>query len=176
MNGFEAGLRKVIPATLIYVRSSDDRVLMLHRLGGSGGGKPGDYHSGKWNGLGGKLELDESCWAAARRELREESSLDLSEESFRLLGTLQFPNFKAQKNEDWMVFVFVARIARPAAEIALGSCEEGALAWVPATDLLSLNLWPGDRHFIPFVVGEQPFAGTIWYRGQDVEKWEVRAG
>jgi 8-oxo-dGTP diphosphatase len=171
MNPFESGTRKVIPAVLIYVKSADDRVLMIHRLGGEGGGKPGDYHVGKWNGLGGKLELDESPLEAARRELREESGLDLADEAFVPIGTLQFPNFKVHKNEDWLVFVLVAHVGKPSSQIRLGECAEGALHWVPSQDIGSLNLWAGDRHFISYVRSEKKFFGTIWYRGQEVERF-----
>jgi hypothetical protein len=40
-------------------------------------------------------------------------------------------------------------------------------------DLLKLNLWPGDRHFIPFVLEGKPFSGAIWYDGQVVAKVEI---
>jgi len=174
LNAYESGLRKVIPAVLIYVRSADDRVLMIHRLGGVGGqGKPGDYHAGKWNGMGGKLEPDESPWQGARRELKEETGLDLSESDFKLLGTLQFPNFKAHQSEDWLCFVFTARVPQDSTRIALSPCDEGALHWVPALDLLSLNLWAGDRHFIPYVIDEKPFVGMIRYQGQDVTEYRI---
>jgi len=40
-------------ATLCYViDSSQNKTLMLHRVK-----KENDYHEGKWNGQGGKLEL-----------------------------------------------------------------------------------------------------------------------
>ena len=41
--------------------------------------RPDDDHFGKYNGLGGKLELDESVVEGARRELREEASVELDE-------------------------------------------------------------------------------------------------
>ena len=169
MNAYEAGTRKAIPAVLVYVRC-DDRVLMVHR---NAPDRPNDYHAGKWNGLGGKCEPDESFVEAARREVREESGLDLPQASFRTLGVLQFPSFKAHKNEDWLVFVLAAEVgsdvmARPV------SGPEGDLHWVPVKDLLSLNLWPGDKHFLPFVAQDRPFTGTIWYRGPEVVRHEVR--
>ncbi len=174
-NPFETGQRKVIPAVLVYLKSADHQVLMIHRVDAQGQGRPDDYHSGRWNGLGGKLELDESPLEAARRELREESGLDLPESSFRPLGTLQFPNFKPHKNEDWHVSVLLARVggrAHPLPQPAANA--EGQLQWVPVKKLLELNLWPGDRHFIPFVGNEQPFMGTIWYQGSEVLRhWMV---
>ena len=55
MNPFESGARKVIPAVLVYVKSADDQVLMIHRMDGAGASSAADYHAGKWNGLGENL-------------------------------------------------------------------------------------------------------------------------
>lgn len=165
MNAFEQGRRKSIPATLIYGRCGD-HFLMVHR--DRPGGRDGDYHSGKWNGLGGKCEPDESPLDAARREFHEESGIELPKESFRALGVLTFPNFKAHKDEDWICFVFLADIPESWLAREL-KCPEGALHWVSAKDIAGLNLWPGDRYFIQKVVDGKPFVGTIWYEGQDVK-------
>jgi 8-oxo-dGTP diphosphatase len=170
MNAYESGARKAIPAVLVYVRAGD-RVLMVHR---NAPDRPNDHHAGKWNGLGGKCEPDESFAEAARREVREESGLDLPAASFRTLGFLQFPHFKAHKHEDWLVTVFMASVGEDVAARAL-SGPEGDLHWIPVGELAALNLWPGDRHFLPFVAQDRPFAGTIWYRGPEVVRHEVRA-
>lgn len=164
MNDFESGARKVIPAVLVYARQGD-RVLMIHR-----NGRPDDFHSGKWNGLGGKCESDESPLEAARREFHEESGLRLPEEAFRCLGVLQFPNFKPAKSEDWVVFVFTARLEESFEPAAAKKGGEGSVHWVRIDDLARLPLWAGDRHFIPNVVAETPFVGTIWYRGEEVSR------
>lgn len=164
-NPFESGARKVIPAVLVYARMGD-QFLMIHR----GGEKKGDYHLGKWNGLGGKLEADESPLEGARRELREESGLDLEAGRFRALGALQFPNFKAHKNEDWMVFLFKAEVRRDEVPKVLEGCAEGTLHWIPIQEILNLNLWAGDRLFIPSVLAGRPVIGTIWYEGQSVSR------
>lgn len=168
-NAFETGERKLIPAVLVYVRRGDECVLMIHR---NARGAALDYHSGKWNGLGGKSDPDESALETARREVREESGLDLPESAFRALGVLHFPNFKAKKSEDWIVTVFVADLASDlVSDLALvRSGMEGELHWIPERDLLSLNLWAGDRHFIPSVVAREPFIGTIWYQGERVTR------
>ena len=167
-NAFETGARKCIPAVLLYARAGG-RILMIHR----NADRPGDYHSGKWNGLGGKLEPDESPAQAARREFHEEAGVDPGEGRFRALGTLTFPNFKAHKSEDWLVFVFVADLSAEEAAKVQARGDEGELHWVPEGDLLSLNLWPGDRHFIPRVLARTPFQGTIWYAGAEVLRAEI---
>jgi len=159
-NPFESGARKAIPAVLVYARF-ERRVLMVHR-----NGRPGDYHSGKWNGLGGKLEPGESPRQAAHREFREETGVEVPE------GSLTFPNFKPHKNEDWLVYVFVADLPAECAHAIGTRNAEGELHWVPADELARLNLWPGDRHFIGFVERDEPFMGTIWYEGERViNRW-----
>lgn len=164
-NAFESGLRKLIPAVLIYVKNDREEVLMLHR-----NARPGDHHLGKWNGLGGKLEADESPVEAASRELEEEAGLRLRPSEFRTLGTLQFPNFKASKSEDWLVFVLTARI-RGEAALEGKRVDEGELHWVAPGRLLELNLWEGDKHFIPYVLGEKPFVGSFWYEGRALKRY-----
>ena len=166
-NDYESGLRKVIPAVLIYAER-DEQWLMLHRMGSDTSSNLNDYHFGKWNGLGGKLEVNESPLDAAIREFHEEAGLKLSATHFKPLGTLQFPNFKAHKQEDWVVFVFTVDV--PPEKDPKDECAEGKLSWVPKNKVLDLNLWEGDRHFIPFVLRRKPFMGTIWYHERQVSK------
>lgn len=177
-NPFESGTRKAIPAVLIYARDPQGRVLMLHRISRDASGAPteraGDYHAGKWNGLGGKAELDESPQETARREFAEEAGVELGLERFRALGSLTFPNFKAHKSEDWIVWVFDLDLTEAEASDILKRGAEGELHWIPAGELLALNLWPGDRHFIPHVVDRRPFVGTIWYDGPRVTRHWVQ--
>jgi hypothetical protein len=67
-----------------------------------------------------------------------------------------------------MVFVFTVELTTEECSQVIARNPEGELHWVPAHELLFLNLWPGDRHFIPLVVEQKPFMGTIWYQGQEV--------
>ena len=171
MNEYESGTRKNIPAVLMYARHGD-RILMIHRDAAERANT--DYHSGKWNGLGGKQEAGESAFEAASREFAEEAGVMLPSTKFEALGVLQFPNFKSHKNEDWTVFVFTAELSPSEAGGIQATSDEGSLHWIPAKDLLKLNLWPGDRYFIPFVVDQTPFVGTIWYQGSEVIRQDVR--
>ncbi len=137
-------------ATLCYVRSGG-RTLMLHR-----NKKPGDVHKGKWNGLGGKLEAGESPDECVVREVREEAGLELSDPCLR--GVLTFPAFA--KGEDWIVFVYTATsfTGEP------GDCPEGTLEWVADAKVPELNLWEGDRLFLPWLDGPRFFSAKFVYR------------
>ncbi len=72
---------EAVLATLGYVLSPDRReVLMIRREG-----QPDDFHLGKYNGLGGKLEPDEDVCAGMRREIREEAGIECAR--LELAGT-----------------------------------------------------------------------------------------
>ncbi len=165
-----------IVGTLAYLWDRDtDRVLLIRR-----NARPDDDHLGKVNGLGGKVEPDESVVAGLRRELREEAEVDLTD--LRLRGTITWTNF-GPRREEWLGFVFLATAwtgTPPRAN------EEGTLEWVRRTDLLAacdpsdvdaagrLPLWAGDRHFIPLVFDDEPraFHGTMPYDGDEPLSWD----
>lgn len=168
----------MIPAVLIYARRPsvqsngathtdvEDEVLMIYRSSAN------DFHGGKYNGLGGKAEADESMQETAAREFHEEAGISLAPERFHALGQLHFPNFKPHKNEDWMVTVF--EVLLPLG-VEPAHCEnrEGRLEWVSISKIASLNLWEGDRHFLPLVFARKPFHGTFWYREGKLARFEL---
>lgn len=133
---------------------------MIHR---DSPDRPGDFHAGKWNGLGGKSELDESYPETAAREFQEEAGIQIPIERFRFLGLLQFPNFKPKKNEDWTVGVFTVELSEIEHEKVAPKNAEGSLHWIEAHKIAELNLWEADREFIPYVIENRPFFGCTWY-------------
>ena len=152
-----------IIGTLGYVLSPDGtRVLLIHR-----NARPDDAHLGKYNGLGGKMQSDEDVVSCMRREIREEAGIECTE--LRLRGTISWPGF-GPKGEDWLGFVFV--IDRFTGT-PLERNPEGELSWVPVKDILSLNLWDGDRHFLPLVFDADPraFHGVMPYAGGRALSW-----
>lgn len=127
--------------TLGFVMSPDGReVLMVHRIARSD-----DEQLGKWNGLGGKLELAEDVWTGMARELREEANIEVV--SMRLRGTVSWPGFHADGSAV-LGFVFVVDEWR--GEIPDRS-PDGPLVWQPIERLVDLPMWPGDRYFLPHV-------------------------
>lgn len=136
-------------ATLLYVQK-DDKTLMLYR-----NKRENDYHKGKWNGLGGKFELGESPEECAIRELKEESGLIAKK--VILKGHITFPMFDGK--DDWYVFVFTI----PEFEGELIDCNEGQLEWIPNDELVKLNLWEGDKHFINWLFQDKFFSSKFNY-------------
>lgn len=165
-NGFESGLQKVIPAVLLYA-FHQNQVLMIQKK---------DH----WNGLGGKLELQgplrrESLLDAAIREFLEEAQVPTHPQQWRWLGQLWFPDFKAEKKQDWAVTVFWTELSNEQAQrIPVGvQSPEGILRWIHPSQLAELPLWEGDRHFLSFVLRREPFFGTLHYSQGKCTHYEI---
>jgi len=139
-------------ATLCYVFDKKrNSTLMIHRVK-----KTNDYHQGKWNGLGGKFEFGESPEDCAKREIEEESGLIVK--TLKLKGFITFPLFDG--NEDWYVFLFTSD------EFAgeLIDSAEGNLEWIPNDKLTTINLWEGDKVFIPWLFEDNFFSAKFIYK------------
>ena len=152
-----------IAATLGYVLSADGkRVLLVHR-----NARPDDQHLGKYNGLGGKMELNEDIAECMRREIAEEAGIECT--SMQLRGTINWPGFGKQ-GEDWLGFIFL--IDGFTGE-AWSENEEGTLEWVPLESMYDLPMWEGDRHFLPLVFDQdpRPFHGVMPYKDGRMQSW-----
>lgn len=153
-----------ILATLGYVLSPDrSKVLLIHR-----NARANDLHLGKYNGLGGKLEVDEDVADCMRREIREEAGIECLD--MQLRGTISWPGF-GKDGEDWFGFVF---LIERFSGTPLTSNEEGSLEWVALERIFEVPLWEGDVHFLPLVFDADPrgFHGVMPYRDGRLQSWK----
>ncbi|MBZ0183978.1 MAG: 8-oxo-dGTP diphosphatase [Melioribacteraceae bacterium] len=146
-------------ATLCYV-TKENKTLMLYR-----NKKQNDYHEGKWNGLGGKFEIGETPEECAVREIKEEAGLTVK--SMKLKGFITFPLFDGK--EDWYVFLFVI----DKFDGDLIDSPEGKLEWIDNNKLLELNLWDGDKIFIPWLFQEKFFSAKFNYERGEYKDYTV---
>ena len=152
-----------ILATLGYVLSPDGgSVLMIHR-----NTRSDDLHYGKFNGLGGKVDVDEDVVSGMLREIREEAGIEVEELTLR--GTISWPGFGKQ-GEPWFAFIF--RIDRWSGTLLPGN-HEGALEWVPLDALMQINIWESDRNWLPMVFDRSPrtFHGIMPYEQGRMLSW-----
>ncbi len=147
-------------ATLCYVMQND-KTLMIHRIK-----KKNDMHKGKWNGLGGKFESGETPEECVIREVKEESGLLIRNP--KLHGFITFPLFDGKK--DWYVFIFTAKEF----EGHLIESNEGILEWIPNNKLLELNLWEGDKIFIPWLFQDKFFSARFVYENGTFKNYDVK--
>ena len=146
-------------ATLCYI-IDNNKTLMIYR-----NKKENDYHEGKWNGLGGKFELGESPEDCAIREMKEETGLDIKNPVMK--GFITFPNFDGV--DDWYVFIFVIKEF----EGELIDSPEGHLEWIENNKLSELNLWEGDKVFLPWLFQEKFFSAKFNYKNGKFVDYEV---
>ena len=128
--------------TLCYAENGG-RWLMMHRTK-----KDADENAGKWIGLGGHLQEDETPEECVRREVREEAGLELRDLRLRGILTFILPDWG---NE--LTFLYTAK----AEDLPLPECAEGVLQWVPMDRVMDLPLWEGDRVFLPLLQSGSPF-------------------
>jgi 8-oxo-dGTP diphosphatase len=151
-NENKTSVERPILATLVYL-VRDRETLMIHRAT-----RPGDWHSGKYNGLGGKLRPGETPLKGAIREVQEECGLELKRVRFK--GHLLFPYFDPM-GRDWLVFVYRGEEFTGALQPL---SPEGEAVWISNDQILKLNLWEGDRHFLPHLHDNSIFEGKFLYK------------
>lgn len=153
-----------ILGTLGYILSEDQsKVLMVHRTY-----RDDDHHLGKYNGLGGKMEVGEDVATCMRREIDEEAGIVPTEMTLR--GTINWTNF-GPNGEDWLGFIFLitAYSGKPN-----DSCIEGPLEWIDREKLMDLPMWEGDYLFLPLIFDgdPRPFHGLMPYENGSPKSWD----
>ena len=131
----------MILSTLCYIEKNS-QILLLHRTK-----KSIDPNGGKWIGVGGKLEQNESPDECIIREVYEETGLHIQPQ---LRGIL---TFILPKWENELTFLYTSNNF----EGTLKECNEGQLHWIDKDKVLDLNLWEGDKHFLPKLLESSDF-------------------
>ena len=118
--------------TLCYIEN-DGKVLMLYR-----NKKEVDVNKGKWIGVGGHVEENETIDECLIREVKEETGLNLLE--YTKCGKLTF--YIDNIVEECYLYRGLSFTGD------LITCSEGELKWIPKDEILTLNLWEGDYLFL----------------------------
>ncbi len=141
--------------TLCYIER-DGQYLMLHRIK-----KAHDASQGKWIGVGGKCEENESPDECMLREVREETGLEII--SWRYRGIVTFIS-DIWPCEYMHLFTSDQWIGN------LSDCNEGDLQWIDKQQVFDLQLWTGDRIFLRLIMDDaRPFFSLkLVYRGDDL--------
>ena len=146
--------------TLCYIER-DQCWLMMHRVK-----KEEDENAGKWIGIGGHLEENESPEECIRREALEETGMNLTSLKLRGIITFILPDWG---NE--LTFLYTAQ----SDTTELKECSEGVLKWIPIKNVMDLPLWEGDRIFLPLLqTREDVFSLKLNYEpGGRLSSWTI---
>ena len=127
--------------TLCYI-FKDNKVLMMLR-----NKKKNDINEGKWIGVGGHFEKGEGAKECMLREVKEETGLTVT--SYKERGIVTF----CYKGITEYMHLFTA----DKYEGELLDCDEGELSWIEKENILSLNIWEGDRIFLKLILDEADY-------------------
>ena len=148
------------PMTTHCYLETEDAYLMLHRVS-----KKNDVNKDKWIGVGGHFEEGESPEECLLREVYEETGLTLTSWRFRGIVTFTQEGYGTE---------YMCMYTADGFTGTMKECDEGILEWVPKKELLSLNLWEGDKIFIKLLLEEAPFFSLkLSYKGDELVEAEL---
>lgn len=124
--------------------------------------KKKDINQGKWIGVGGHQEEDESIEECLLREVYEETGLKLL--SYQLCGKLHF------YIDDLYEICYL--YTSSCFEGDLIDCDEGRLEWISKDQILQLNLWEGDPLFLKKLLNQDEyFEMELIYKQDQFIEW-----
>ena len=140
--------------TLCYPERNG-QYLRLHRTK-----KVNDENHDKWIGVGGKFEAGESPEDCMRREVLEETGLQVTKWRYRGIITFVSDEYGTE---------YMHLFTCTEWQGSLCECDEGELAWIDRAKLLELTLWEGDRIFLRLLEEDAPFFSLkLVYRGEQL--------
>lgn len=145
-----------IPRTLCFVFYGDDVLLMkraAHRR----------VFPNRYNGVGGHVERYEDPASGARREILEETGLQVN--SLRLRGVY---NIDAGAETGIVLYIYTAYSTSRALTV---ESDEGTLHWVPRDSVMTLDLVEDLPYILPRILDADdttpPFSAHLSYDDQD---------
>jgi 8-oxo-dGTP diphosphatase len=131
--------------TLLFLRRQGELLLAMKKRG---------FGEGKWNGVGGKLEPGETIEQATARECREE--IGVTPHAMQPAGVIEFfmshdPAFGHRAH----IFTTYAWDSEPV------ETEEMRPQWFAETTIPYDHMWSDDIHWLPLLLANTPFVGTI---------------
>ena len=148
----------MIITTLCYIEAVG-KYLMLHRVAKV---KKDDPNAGKWIGVGGHFEDGESPEECMLREVQEETGL--IPVAWKQRGII---TFVSDQWETEYMHLFTAQLTSEDVARELPECDEGVLAWVDKSAVMTLPLWEGDKVFLKLLDTEETFFSLkLCYQGE----------
>ncbi|MDD5032864.1 MAG: 8-oxo-dGTP diphosphatase [Candidatus Pacebacteria bacterium] len=149
-------------ATLCFLMDGDKILLAKKKRG---------FGVGKWNGVGGKMQEEETIEQAVLREAKEEIGIDSCEDRLEKAGSIKF-YFNGK--EDWNQEVHIYALKKWEGEPQ--ESEEMSPKWFFHHEMPFDEMWADDRHWMPYFLSGKRFEGEFYFTedGSVIEKFDIR--
>ena len=137
--------------TVCFVQTNDQILLGMKKRG---------FGEGKWNGFGGKVQVGESIETAAKREVKEEAGIDVT--NLKKHGVLSF-EFKGVP-EILEMHVFSTRDFQGEPR----ESEEMKPQWFSINEIPFHAMWADDQHWLPHLLVGKKFAGGFFFEEETI--------
>jgi ADP-ribose pyrophosphatase YjhB (NUDIX family) len=139
-------------ATLLFLFKDDHILLAMKKRG---------FGSGKWNGVGGKVETNESISQAAIRECEEEIEVKPIEIIEAAKLSFYFPEDRKSLNQTVTVYTCKNWEGIPA------ETEEMAPKWFNTSDIPYGSMWSDDVVWLPKVIDGEYINADFYFDSHD---------
>lgn len=119
------------------------------------GMKKRGHGEGKWNGFGGKVEEGETIEEATRREMREESGVEVGE--INKLGVVEFCYQDGSGNMEVHIFCAKEFTGNPM------ESDEMKPKWFHIDEIPYNQMWPDDKYWLPLFLEGKNFKGKFLF-------------
>jgi mutator protein MutT len=143
-------------ATLVFLVRGDPPAEILL------GWKKNGFGSSKYNGFGGKIEINETIQAAAVRELREEAGIDAAIADLTRVARLEF-YFPAKPEWNQVVHVFIVRRWRGEPV----ETREMKPLWCRIDAIPFDRMWADDADWLPRILSGERVEATFTFKADN---------
>lgn len=148
--------------TVLCYIEKEHQFLMLFR-----NKKKEDINKGKYIGIGGHIEKDETKEEALKREVKEETGLTLL--SYQYRGKILF------QSDELLEIMHLFTSSEFIGELI--DCDEGELHWINIKDILNYPHWEGDEYFLKKLINNEPyFEMSLIYQNNLLKEVKERIG
>jgi ADP-ribose pyrophosphatase YjhB (NUDIX family) len=148
-------------STLCYLIKSNEVLLAMKKRG---------FGAGKFNGVGGKVEAEESYEQSAVREINEEVGVVVNMEDLECVGNLTFHSQNPDLNWKCRIFFIKKWQGNPS------ETEEMKPQWFSFQNVPYGKMWIDDAHWFPHVLKGDRIEGEFYFNkdGSKVENFSIK--
>lgn len=157
-------MRAMKQVTLCFLLRDEDVCLAMKKRG---------FGKGKWNGMGGKVDANESTAAAALRELKEEVGVSGEVGDLKKVANIKFFFIdKPEWDQQMHVYTLDRWVGEPIETVEMRP------QWFNKYELPYDSMWIDDVHWVPKILNDEIIEGEFRLidQGGKIQDFEIHTG